>query len=132
MTEPFIISVARQETEHYVGARTQGYRVILTLQSPVGFTDPGLFRFNRMGGNQDFFTGVCSPADLTDWLLNTPVAPDFTFRSATADLVYPSKTIAIEITDSILLELKTLCQEMKKLQSDLGIATNSVINSSAT
>ncbi len=132
MTEPFSISVARQETAHYVGARTQGYRVLLSITVGAGFTDPGLFRFRRIGGNQDFFEGICSPSDLADWLLNTPDVKEGVFRSATADLVCPSQDTAIDITNSILLELKTLCQEMAKIQTDLTPNTTTVIDSSAT
>ncbi len=123
MTAPFSISLARQDS-----SSNQGHRVKLTVSVTSGFQDPGLFRFQRMGGNQDFFTGICSPADLVDLLLNTPNEEAW-FRLATADLLYPSEEIAQDITDSILTELKTLCQEMAAIQANLGAQTTQSIDS---
>jgi hypothetical protein len=129
MTTTYSISVARQDSGSYVDGSSQGYRVILTISVVSGFTDPGLFRFLVIGPQQESLQAICSPADLADWIYNVVDPASQIVRRSVADLIYPSKDIAVQCTETMLVQLNTLCLEMDRLANDLGPSTTYTIPS---
>jgi hypothetical protein len=128
MTVTYALSVTRQDSGAYIAGTSQGYRVILTVTVVSGFSDAGVFCFIQEG-QQNFFTNICSPADLADWLYQVPDPTTGRFRLHVADLTYPSKDVAEQLTAQIMGQLDTLCKEMARLANDLGTSGTTILSS---
>lgn len=123
----YAITPSIQRTVNVVDGRTQGFRLKMVLTAPVGFVDAGLFLFLRQG-TTDIFQAICSPANLNDYTLAAPSTPEPFLRLDNIDLVFSSQVEALSIEQQILVELKTLCDEMAKLAIDLSIPVTVTIS----
>lgn len=124
----FELSLAKQCTAEMVAGRSQGYRVVIDASVQRGFTDAGVFLFLRRGENVDFFTGVCSPADLSDYMLDRPDEHGWVRRSK-LDLIFADRLTGEETTVQILAELQILTDEMSKLSTSLSTVENIIVAS---
>jgi hypothetical protein len=135
MTDPVVpvpvvytLNLEYRENSVVVDARTQGYRIAITASVKFGYRDANIFRYQQLNAEEALFTGVCSPADLVDYSQN-PSPKDGFFRRNLLDLVFASQTLAYEIRDEILEELRILSEEMARLDNTLSDAQTIEVSS---
>lgn len=128
MSGSFALAVTKQVTANVVAGRTQGYRLKLSVAPTSGFQDGGVFMMLTLDSQNAELQGICGPADLNDLALNTPDGEGF-FRTTTLDLTFASQSEALGVLTDIETQLKTLCDEMAKLQTDLTTPTIDTIES---
>ncbi len=126
---PYVISLAVQRTEHDVPARTQAFRLRIVATAVSGFQDAGVFICQQVAGAVAQFTNIASPANLTEYALDVPDQQTGFFRSAICDIILYNMPDLDEALLQIEAQLKVLCQEMLKLQVDLGPSVIVVISS---
>ena len=115
----FELSIAKQQTTDYIDGRTQGYRIKMVVTAVRGFLDAAVFMFRRTETNINNFEAICRPSDLVDFAIDVPDEHG-ALRLDTIDLIFASKAEALETADLIQEELKVLCDEMAKINSDLS------------
>ncbi len=127
MPASYKIQVTRQDSPETAVGRSQGHRVILTATVVSGFQDAGVFVSNRRG-RSDFFSNVAAPYDIADLDLNNP-DDEGRLRHEVLDLVFSAKSLADEVVEEIMTELKVLCDEMARLNGVLSATSTSTVES---
>ncbi len=115
----YSLELTKQETADFVDGRTQGFRIRLSATVTAGFDDAAVFLFQREG-TVDNFSNVCSVADMFDFLKDTPDPENGWLRRDAIDLVFASKSEALETLELINVDIKLLCSEMSKVTDDIG------------
>jgi len=120
-------TIQRQVTTDYQDCPTLPAQVAMTVQSVVGFVDPGLFvyRIDPDTGTQAF-SHVATPCDLNDYIYNG-TSGDFV-RKSTMAKVYATADLASTGVADIETAVQTLCNLMEQI-TVLGPATTVVISS---
>lgn len=98
------------------GAQPSSVRILITVDSVVGFNDVGLF-VNQVDPVTllQVYSHVATPYDLTQYYLDNPAGQDFV-RSGTLDIIQPTATDAEACIAAIEVAIKLLTIDMCALQ----------------
>lgn len=126
MATLFGITLNVSQQTIYTANNVSGFR--LTIQATNGLNmDNNIFRFSRKtynyitGAQQDVFSGVCSPEQLSSVPIGTPNTndPNQYTRSDTVDLVIQSRDLANKTLTAIQGDVNALVNALK-IQSTLS------------
>jgi hypothetical protein len=124
----YAATLSKQVTVDYEDCPYLPAQLAMTVQSVVGFTDPGLFvyRIDPDTAAQTF-SHVATPCDLDTYVYNGATTEDFVRRSSMTKF-YPTALAADTGIAEVEVAIQTLCNLMQKITA-LASATTVTISS---